>query len=59
VPKVDSLSKHVKHRRAKVATHGVVNCYKDMIFFSKGSIHSKNEALCDALGKDNECCSTK
>ncbi len=45
---------------AKVATHGVVNCYKDMIFFPKGSTHSKNEALCDSLGKDNdECCSTK
>jgi hypothetical protein len=57
---MNSLSKHVKNRRAKVTIHGVVNCYKDMIVFSKGSIHSKNEALCDALGKDNdECCSTK
>jgi hypothetical protein len=57
---MESLSKHVKNRRAKVATHGVVNCYKDMIFFPKGSTHSKNEALCDSLGKDNdECCSTK
>lgn len=32
---MDSLSKHVKNRRAKVATHGVVNCYKDTIFFQK------------------------
>jgi hypothetical protein len=54
VPKMDSLSKHVKNRRAKVATQEVVNCYKDMIFFSKGSVHVKNEALCNALGKDND-----
>lgn len=32
---MNSLSKHVKIRRAKEATHGVVNCYKDMIFFQK------------------------
>ncbi len=55
MPKIDSLSEHVKNRRAKVATHGVVNCYKDMIFFSKDPFIQKM----NSLGKDNDECCTK